>query len=776
MSGWTEWLLGLDPIGEAGRAIHAAWRYPLPAWAWALGVLLAAGVAMAAYARLAGPPWARAALGAARFGWVCLIAVLLAGPQLVIPKERVDPDRLLVLVDRSASLRLTDHRREPDGERISRNEALERALARRDELFGPAGFGPHRRYTWLGFDERLRELDPEGLGPADGESTLLSSALEGVLARATGSTAGRVAGVVLFTDGRSPESPDPATRLGFRQAGVPVFPVPLGAADPPLDVAVTRVAAPERAFVHDRVPVEAWVEQRPEKQRVARDAIRVRLTDAESGRVLDEKRLASAKPGEPVRLRADPSGLDAGDRTWRVAARIAESAAHGEPELLAENNRRERSVTLVDRPMRVLYVADRPRWSFRYLRNLLLREKHVAASIWLASADPGFGPEGELEVSELPRDAEGLRPIDVVILGDVAPGSLPEALLDRLRDHVAARGGGLLWVGGDDHVPGAYAGTPLGPLLPMRGPGEVERVPPQAGPVGLARTPLAARFRVLEREEGRSWKQLPRLRWAQALGPLKPGAAALARTSRPVQGAGGPLPLVVRMPYGAGRVVYVATDETWRWRYARGARPFDPFWNQLVQMLARARLERGGRATLRVSHQRVRAGESVVLRLRVADPRLIDAQRKRVPVVLAGPDGGRRARVALTPVTGDEQLPGRTYRALWRAEGAGEITARVATGDLAGLGLSDRLTVVPAGDELGDPRTDHARLAELAEATGGRVVPLHELATLAQAVPNRARRRVADLRLSLAHAPLFLILGLLLAGGEWLGRKLLHLP
>ena len=65
------------------------------------------------------------------------------------------------------------------------------------------------------------------------------------------------------------------------------------------------------------------------------------------------------------------------------------------------------------------------------------------------------------------------------------------------------------------------------------------------------------------------WSQL---HYAQRIEPgkLKPTAEVLAETAQTFRGT--PLPLVLHMRYGAGRVIYVATDEIWRWRYGRGER------------------------------------------------------------------------------------------------------------------------------------------------------------------------------------------------------------
>jgi len=86
-------------------------------------------------------------------------------------------------------------------------------------------------------------------------------------------------------------------------------------------------------------------------------------------------------------------------------------------------------------------------------------------------------------------------------------------------------------------------------------------------------------------EQGLPWPEdLPPLHWVQQVGPLKPTAEVLAQAQQ-ATARGRPLPLVMRMRYGSGQSVYVATDETWRWRYGRGELYFQQFWIQLLRML-----------------------------------------------------------------------------------------------------------------------------------------------------------------------------------------------
>ncbi|MBK7405797.1 MAG: hypothetical protein IPJ41_14545 [Phycisphaerales bacterium] len=62
------------------------------------------------------------------------------------------------------------------------------------------------------------------------------------------------------------------------------------------------------------------------------------------------------------------------------------------------------------------------------------------------------------------------------------------------------------------------------------------------------------------------------------------------------QSSGGdPSPTVVTMRFGAGRVVFVGSDELWRWRYGRGEALPERFYLPLVRLAGRGSLARAGR-------------------------------------------------------------------------------------------------------------------------------------------------------------------------------------
>src|SRR5690606_24860472 len=125
-------------------------------------------------------------------------------------------------------------------------------------------------------------------------------------------------------------------------------------------------------------------------------------------------------------------------------------------------------------------------------------------------------------------------------------------------------------------------------------------------------------------DAGTGWSQL---RYAQRIEPrsLKPTAEVLA-TAVPAAGGAEATPLVLSMRYGAGRVLYVGTDEVWRWRYGRGEFYPERFWLQMVRLLGRERLARAGKsAVLNVTPMRGEVGRPMRIGVELIDQMLLDA-------------------------------------------------------------------------------------------------------------------------------------------------------
>lgn len=804
-SDFMRWLLDLRSIPKGADDLYLGFERQWDPWVWFLLLLAAAALAGWSYWRLVGGRGGRLVLAAVRFAIIVLALVLIAGPMIELPRESVEQDWVLVLADRSGSMTIADVATQAGGATLGAGGAGPRRQ-REDQLRGILRdneatwreLAANRHLVWLGFHGGAFDLaeSPAGrdsqpdataaavpdLGEPTGQRTAINAAIEQALQRAA---ARPLSGIVLLSDGRTADPPTRATLRRLQADKVPVFVVPLGSPEPLGDLAIRRIDAPRRAFVRDQVPIE--VELSRLGSAAQQGPAVVKLVDQQTGEVLDQVEInhgdesppgAGTAESDRVTLTAKPDL--AGTAEWQVVVET------NQPDLIPGNNVRPLTIELIDRPLRILYVEGYPRWEYRFVKNLLIREKSFESSIMLLSADPDFAQEGNQPITRLPRSPEEFADYDVVIIGDVPGPFFSPQQLEMIRDHVAERGAGLLWIGGERATPSTYGLTALADVLPMRPP---LALPPLGKPVNMEPTPLAERLGVLSLTAGMersasgaldswpveltdpayAWSQL---HYAQRIEPgrLKPTAETLAQTVQ--EFSGDHMPLVIAMRFGAGQTIYVATDEIWRWRYARGEMLPEQFWVQMIRMLGRESLSGGADgAVLTVEPSRVPVNQPIRIVLRVTDAQLVQQQRVSVPAVLESEDGSTIADIDLRRLEGSEDR----FAATFLPDVTGNLRVRLDDPQLRQLALVATVEVYRADDELRSPETEHELLATLAAETGGGVLTPDEVKLLPARLPNRAVTTVNPLTEPIWNTPLAFGLVVLLLTAEWIGRKLLRL-
>lgn len=780
-------LFGLRGVSLDDPSVHLELARHWPAWVWAFLIVACVGGAAWSYWRLVGRGAVRAALAVARALVLGLVLWMLAGPQLVKQSERVEKDWVIVLVDRSQSMRIPDA--PPNVGAATREDQLRAVMA---AAWGPLSQLQHDRHVLLlGFDSGAFDLKPLPPGPPgsplvdlaspDGRRTDLARALDQALRRVASKP---VAGVLLVSDGRASEEIPRSVLKQVEARQIPIFAVPLGSPTPVPDWAVERVDAPGAAFLGDLVPVAAEVELRGA---VAGGSARVELVDSAGG-TLDAKTV-QVNPGERQRVLLSAKAQHEGLAKWVV--RVLPEGV----DLSPENNSSAFDVDVADRPIRVLYFDGYPRWEYRYLKNLLVREKSIKSSVMILSGDKRYIQEGSEPLPAIPRSPAEWGSFDVIVLGDLHPGLFSPEQLGAIRDQVSKRGAGLLWIGGAGATPGAWIGSPLADLLPFvprGGAASDSGLPVWTRPVLLAPGPAAEKYAVLRLGDaaGEAWPDAlsdpsagwSSLRFAQRIERawLKPTAEVLA-VARPSGGddaASQALPIVATMRYGAGRVAYVGTDEIWRLRYGRGEALPERFYVPLMRLLARESLGRGGqRALLTVAPSPAFVDQQVQITLRLVDESLVAGAPRGASVRVApvGAPQGQGEVVELRVESGNaERTP--TFAAAFIPSEPGLYRVEPGDAALMGLGLAARLEVTLPHDELRDPQTNHPLLATLAQHSGGRVLAPDELAQLGSLLPNRQIRVVGAAHVeTLWDKPVVWTVLMLLLGLEWIGRRIIRL-
>lgn len=798
------WLLRLAGAPADDASVRDVWfgfDGLNPGWA-----LLLAGVLTAAcawfYLRGPGDLSKRVRLGLVALRGLVIAGLLLLLTKPVLQLTRDEPTRgnLLALVDTSASQDIADPRAGPDLARAAiatgvlppgsvdrapsasaaaeltkktRRELVEAAFAnpaldlgariaaQADVLLAPFGTeaGPVKPVPEgkTALADAIRAL-PRGAG-----GTALGDSLAGALAATAGQP---LTGVLLVTDGASNTgAPAAGAAEAALRRGLPVFVVATGVAAP-RDLAIVSFTGPAIAFAREEAPLQ--VRLRAHGLAGKATEVVLRSGDAE----LKRETVAFDADGE-IELSLANTPQTAGEIEFTVEAMPVEG------ETTTENNRAAATVRVIDRRIRVLIIEQQPRWEFRYLLDTLQRDRRVEVKAVMLDGDPGLGSEpGSPFLKELP-DAAGILENVIVVLGDVDPARLGKERMEALGRLVRETGGGLVFLAGPQHSPGAYLGTPLEFLLPVTLNGSAASEP-YPEPVGLLLTAAGRSSPLLKLADNSAdsdaiWRGFPGARWTARTGPARPAAEVLLIDPTPAKrSAGQPQPVLALMPAGRGQVFYFGTGDTWRWRSRVGEKHYLRVWGQVFMKLGVERL----------------AGASDLVQLNTPRPNYAPGDR----VVVSGrifdvsfqplADAAVRGTVRIQPFGADDAPPIEseiTFRA--RVGRPGEYEAELAA-DARG-----RYTVVTERDpkaavvfavdaidvELRDPSLNLDGLEQLARATGGAVFREEDLQKLPEAVAARLPVTSVVRRIEPAFNAWLLGALILLASVEWLCRRLLRL-
>jgi hypothetical protein len=273
-------------------------------------------------------------------------------------------------------------------------------------------------------------------------------------------------------------------------------------------------------------------------------------------------------------------------------------------------------------------------------------------------------------------------------------------------------------------------------------------------------------------EAAQIWTRLEGMYWLLEAPDPKPGARVLAEHPTRTGGDGRNLPVIAVQYVGAGKVVFHATDETYRWRFRAGDKYFARYWLQTIRYLSRAKLVGQGRVAEMTSDREVyRRGESVALRVKFYDDRFAPAQDDGVTVVLEQAEG-RRRHIKLHRQHAARGVFEGTITGL--AEGRYNVW--IATPTLEGKPPALTFSVVAPPGEQARLEMDSADLKLAAKVSQGKFYTIQTADRLLADLPPGRQVRIASLPpvslwglwlVALAFAIVFVAL----IATEWLLRK-----
>jgi uncharacterized membrane protein len=443
-----------------------------------------------------------------------------------------------------------------------------------------------------------------------------------------------------------------------RRKGVQLHIVGLGSDEASRDVLIYDTLVDEIAFVGDPMSFTAKVKSFG----YAGKKLTLRLRKEGEDKVLASQEIKAPADGQPLKVELSYTSSQPGE--FDLVLEVVPQS----DETNKQNNAEVRHVSVREEKIRVLLVDGTPRYEFRYLKQLFERDKSTELGTLLQDADLEYSQEDRTALEHFPVKKEDLARYDVIIFGDVIPGLLGPSVQENIRDFVREKGGSIVFIAGPQSNPAAMNGTPLESLLPFE-PADV-KVPAADATLYDSFHPVLtlegqkgnSLFRLGdgETESLRIWNGLPSLYWYVEIPKAKAGVRVFAE--HPLKsGTNGRLPIIMMQQVGAGKVLYHATDESWRWRFRRGDLYYGRYWIQAVRYLSRGRLIGKDRtAELSVDQLVYQRGQPVTLRVRFVDEKFIPTDASGVTVMVERKGEGRQpvklSRLRESPTMFEGQL------------------------------------------------------------------------------------------------------------------------
>jgi hypothetical protein len=785
LSNLIERLLGMQSGAGEGIVWNLEYAWYWPPWATLLAAIVAVVYVVSIYFREGATVSRRLRLTLAGVRLFLLAIVALMIAQLSIGVKRTGLPSVAVVIDDSQSMSVADRYDEKTAEKIhdrmkkadtdradaSRFQLAKTILLERDAEFlrriadsyklrtffltGPRDASSGEVKTLA---EEIRRVE------ASGEVTRLGAGIRGVLDDLRGTAP---AAIVLLSDGVNTDGPPLSEGAASAQRrGVPIFCVGLGSERSVRDLKLADLLVEDAVFVGDVVAFECKMTG----SGFQGTKVQVALRAKDKPDVLAKAEVAVGPDDQPqsVRLIYRPTEVGRFEYVVEVEPQPGE--------LQTENNRRSQFVDVRKEQVRVLLADGYPRYEYRYLRNMLERDETVELQTVLQEADLEHAEQDKVALRVFPERKEDIFSYDVIILGDVDPALLDPAVQQNLGEFVdqPGKGGALVLIAGARHMPAAFRDMPLAKLMPF----DMNAVPPDD-----ANAEISDGFQVLPTdlgvalppmqlgdtpEESRAiWDRLPPLYWLMETSELRPGVRVLAEASNRQTADGRKLPVVMLQYAGAGKVLFHAADETWRWRYRAGDVYFARYWIQMIRYLSRSKLAENSQGALLTADRRDYApGEPVRLRVRFTDERLAPVEDDGVTVVVE--QAGRQTqRVQLHRTTSRGAFEGVLSR-----PAAGAYHAWMAVPQREGVAPAVDFTVAPPAGEFAQIRMDAAALRDAAQTTGGKYYTFETAREILEDLPSGRQVPIE----TLPSIPLWnrwpvVLAFLLLIVAEWVMRK-----
>jgi hypothetical protein len=645
------------PVSNSARVsdISLAFHGLSPGTAFLLALAMVAATAWAYFRTSPGlSPLKKSTLTVLRSLLLLMILLMLMRPVLLLTVEGTIRRSLLLLIDASASMQIKDLREDPADlkragiarglldpkgglaqglpadtssiKELSRSDVLKSMLTN-DRLDLLAKLGQTYDLVPYTFGQTLQAVSSSDAGGAsapapdtapksstsfldgiifDKPYTAIGDAVRGLLDLKRGQP---LAGILLITDGGNNYGSPPLDAAALAQQDkVPLYIYGVGISSPH-DIIVSQVFAPEVVFAREEAVASVTVRSQAMKGRTVKLSLKL------GEDVVATKDITFGDDGEqvvPMKFLPKQKG------EYELEASIDPQP----DEAVKDNNKASQRVQVIDGKIEVLYIEQKPRWEFRYLQAMLVRDRRLDPKFYLVDGDPELSrEENSPYLASLPATKDDWMKYDVILIGDVDARLINGEQMQSIGDLVSTFGGGVIFLAGKNFMPDSYRGTALENLFPVEfegqtsiaGAASTREVQLELTPAGET-SPL---MRLADQDDDNLeiWKNLTGIYWDAHVTRAKPAAEVLLDDPSPEKATrAGPMPVMALQSYGTGQALFVGTDETWRWRRNVGEKYYTRLWGQVFLRLGLPRLLGASRLTqLTTERKNYVSGERVTI-------------------------------------------------------------------------------------------------------------------------------------------------------------------
>jgi hypothetical protein len=681
---------------------------------------------------------------------ISLVAITFTQPEFLEEHRPPQNPTLVVLYDESGSMATEDVVQNEKSDPESKQPALQS----RSEWLSPI----INKSWWLPVSNKLDlVLEPFSSPAPDGKNgTNLHLALTQVVEKYD-----NLRGIVLLSDGDWNLGEPPslaASRLRAKQ--IPVFSVVVGSELRQPDLEISRLDVPTFGVTGKQLRIPVAVQSA-----LPRDFLTtISLTPSTGNATTETVSFPGMSQWEDI-LEWTPDAP--GDYLLTL------SVPPNEDEKNVANNQRSVKITIRDETIKVLLVESVPRWEYRYLRNALDRDPGVDVACLLFHPSLGKTGSGHGYLPAFPATQEELSKFDVIFLGDVGidEGQLTLEQCKAIKGLIQNQASGLIFMPGMRGNQLSLAQSELEPLYPVvmdhsQPKGWVNGSPARFELTEPGRHSLLTKLEDMNDANSERWENLPGFHWYAPVVRAKSGSEVLAIHGTET-GSQGAIPLLVTKTFGTGKVLFLGTDNAWRWREGVEDKYHYRFWGQVARWMAYQRnMAKGEKMRLFHSPERPQQGGMVMLNANVMGDQGEPLAEGHVNVTLKAPSGATET-IRLQGQNNEWGL----FTGRFTPAEVGEYQVVVSCRE-NGASLETSIGIEGTMRErLGQPARSDV-LSEISTLTGGKVAQSDNVRELLQVIQDLPEPEPMIRRLRLWCHPAWIGSMILLFGTFWTLRKI----